>query len=269
MTARWKRRKTAISVFVASVAVVLILLSSTRVLVGAPTTSSSEVQTLTTLGESCTDPALPAEVVQVENDSRFLQLSGGQCYSYLGEKDSSSGSGGVTSTMTFDLYNGSVFYPCGDYPVQLVVSQIVTGVLSEGGRATVTSANLNNDSALLNPAVGCGASAPAIAVVSARLVIVTIPAVLEVNLTLEARSTPLPVTSLFAVLELPGSNQTILFTGVTASSPLILGRAATQTGIINGPPGFSSGAIYDMLIEGQYQGGDSFGFPVRVALVTA
>jgi len=234
----------------------------------APRLSSTvTVGTLTSAGVACTDPSLSTTAAQAEGDPKFTQLSGGLCYSFLGTNDSTVGNPGTTAVYTFDYYNGSVIYPCGTYPEVLVVSQIQAEVVTNGSGSVVSSAKLVNDTTSLNSGADCGSDRPPVWVVSAQLVEVTIPAVLEVNLTLAAPSPPQQVTGLKAVILVPGANQTIEFAGVTPSSPLSAGRSASQISIITGPAGFTAGEVFEMAIEGQYQGGQPFGYTVQVALV--
>ena len=231
-------------------------------------TSTASVGTVATPGVSCEDPSLSAAAAQVETDPRFTQLSDGLCYNFVGVNDTAAGTSGTTSAYTFDYYNGSVFYPCGTFPEALVASQIRADVVTNGSLLSVQSASLVNGTTTLNSGPVCGPNPPVVSVVSAQLVEVT-SSVLEVNLTLDARFAPLAVTQLTAVIVVPGGNQTIAFTGVTGGKPLPPGRAASQISIITGPASFVAGGVYDMAIDGQFQGGQPFGYTVQIALVNS
>jgi hypothetical protein len=235
----------------------------------APGTSTAYIGTVATSGFSCADPSLSATAVQVEADPKFTQLSDGLCYNFVGVNDTAAGTSGTTSVYTFDYYNGSVSYPCGTFPEALVGSQIQADVVTNGSLLSVRNASLMNGTSTLNSVAACGPKPPAVSVVSAQLVEVTIPAVLEVNLTLEARFAPAAVTELTAVIVVQGGNQTIAFTGVTPGRPLSPGQTASQISIITGPASFVAGGVYDMAIDGQLQGGQPFGYTVQIALVNS
>jgi hypothetical protein len=232
-------------------------------------TSTASVGTVATPGVSCEDPSLSAAAAKVEADSRFTQLSDGLCYNFVGVSDTAAGTSGSTSVYTFDYYDGSVFYPCGTFPQALVASQIQADVLTNGSLLSVQNASRVNGTSALNSGPVCGPNPPPVSVVSAQLVEVTIPAVLEVNLTLDARSAPLAVTQLTAVIVVPGGNQAIAFTGVTPGRPLSPGRAASQISIITGPASLVAGGVYDMAIDGRFQGGQTFAYTVQIALVNS
>ncbi len=264
-------RRTKAAVVLTSVVVIIAAVALGNVLGGGGgprLSSTATVGSLTSAGVACTDPSLSATAAQAEGDPRFTQLSDGLCYSFVGTGDSAVGGSDIAALYTFDYYNGSVIYPCGTFPQALVVSQIQAEVVANGSRSVVQSAELVNDTASLNSATGCGPDRPPVSVVSAQLVEVTIPAVLEVNLTLDAPSPPQPVTALKAVILVPGANQTIEFSGVTPRNPLSAGRSASQISIITGPAGFTAGEVFEMAIEGKYQGGQSFEYTVEIALVS-
>jgi len=178
------------------------------------------VGTVSTSGVPCTDPSLAAATLQVMSDPRFTQLADGLCYNFIGVSDSATGTSGTTTVYTFDCYNGSVFYPYGTFPEAAVSSQIQADVAIKGSVLSVESASLVNGTSALNSGPSCGPNPPPVSVVSAQLVEVTIPAVLEVNLTLDARFAPSAVTGLTAVIVATGGNETIAFAGVTPGRPL-------------------------------------------------
>lgn len=255
-------------VVVALFAIVLLATYSLHPIdMGGPSASATAtVETVASPGTACTDPSLSATVVQVEENPQFVGLSDGLCYSFLGTDSASTGEQGTTTTYTFDYYNGSVVYPCGNLPDELVVSQIQVQVVGNGTQPIVQSARLDNDSSSLNARSDCGASSPAVSVVGAQLVEVTIPAVLEVNLTLDARSATQPITSLSVVIMFPDANQTIGFDGVTTGTPLLPDRSVSQISILSGLPSFVEGGVYGMTIEGQYQDRQPFQYSVQIAL---
>jgi len=261
-----RRRTTAVVLAVVVIAAVL-----GYALYGESATavvSVSSIATVSTSGQPCTDSSLAATAAQVEAAPQFTSLSGGLCYNFVGAGDATNGTSGSSSVYTFDYYNGSIFYPCGTFPEAIVVSQIQAEVLTSGSLLAVQTASLVNDTSTLNSGAACGPNPPALSVVSAQLVEVTIPAVLEVNLTLDARFASQPVTQLSAVMMLPGGNQTVTFSGVTAGMPLSPGQEASQISIITGPAGFAAGGVYEMAIDGQFQGGQPFGYTVQIALVS-
>jgi hypothetical protein len=254
---------TAVLILVATAAYVEVVASTAR-----PSAAvAQQERTLSAPGEPCTDPLLPAAVLKVEEGAQFLGLSGGLCYSFVGESNSTAGGAGASTTYTFDYYNGSVVYPCGDLPQEAAASQIQVLAIANGSGATVQTARLDGDASSLNAPTDCGPNPVPVSVVSAGLVEVTIPAVLEVNLTLDARSVEAPVTSLSAVISFPGDNQTVEFAGVSGANPLAPQRSISQTTIITGGRGPVVGGVYDAVIDGRFQGGATFEFAVRIALV--
>ena len=113
-------------------------------------TSTQPARTLSAPGEPCTDPLLPAAVLNVEEDAQFQALSGGLCYSFLGQGDPTSESAGAATTYTFDYYNGSVVYPCGDLPEEAAASQVQVVAIANGSVATVETALLESDAPSLD-----------------------------------------------------------------------------------------------------------------------
>jgi hypothetical protein len=264
-----RRARTAALVVVALSAVVLVAAYSAYPIgTGGPAASTTTIETVASPGIACTDPSLSPEVVQVEENPKFVELSDGLCYNFLGAGSGGTGGQGTTTTAyTFDYYNGSVVYPCGNLPQELVVSQIEAQVVANGTQPIIQAAQLNNDSSSLNARSDCGGSPPAVSVVGAELVVVTIPAVLEVNLTLDARSAAQPITSLSVVIALPGADQIIVFDGVTSGTPLLPGLSVSQISIVSGTPTLVQGGVYGMTIEGQLQDGQPFNYAVQIALV--
>jgi hypothetical protein len=232
-------------------------------------TSTESIGTVVTSGVSCEDPSLSAAAIRVEADTRFTQLADGLCYNFIGVDDSSSGTSGTTSVYTFDYYNGSVFYPCGTFPEAVIASQIQAEVVTSGSVLSVQNASLVNGTSTLNSGPSCGPNPPPLLVISAQLVEVTIPAVLEVNLTLDAHFAPSAVTELSTVIVAEGGNQTIAFAGVTPARPLSPGQVVSQISIITGPGSFAAGGVYDLAIDGRFQGGQTFAYTVQIALVNS
>ncbi len=58
-----------------------------------------------------------------------------------------------------------------------------------------------------------------------------------------------------------------VFVGVKPSRPLSPGEASSQISIIRGPASFAAGGVFDMAIDGQFQGGRHFGCNDQTALV--
>ena len=259
---RWKRIGALVSVVLVAVVLIAAYSAHTFDTGGSSASTTTTVEAVASPGTACTDPSLPATVVQVEEDPKFVGLSDGLCYSFLGADST-----GTTAEYTFDYYNGSVVYPCGNLPEELVVSQIRAQVVATGTQSTVQSVLLDNDSSSLNAPGDCGATSPVVSVVGVQLVEVTIPAVLDVNVTLDARPADQPITSLSVVIMLPGANQTIGFGRVTKGTPLLPGRSVSQISILGGIPNLVEGGVYAMTIEGQYQDGQSFEYSVQIALV--
>ncbi|MDA4112857.1 MAG: hypothetical protein OK474_02305 [Thaumarchaeota archaeon] len=260
-------RTTALFVVVLFAVILVVAYSAYPVGVGGPPASTTAVETVVSPGIACTDPSLSPDVVQVEANPKFLGLSDGLCYSFLGADRSGTGGQSTTTVYTFDYYNGSVVYPCGNLPRELVVSQIRAQVVANGTQPIVQTAQLDNDSSSLNARSDCGGSPLAVSVVEAELVVVTIPAVLEVNLTLDARSAAQPITSLSVVVAFPGADQTIEFDGVTSGTPLLPGRSVSQISIVSGIPTLVEGGVYGMTIEGHFRDGQPFEYAVQIALV--
>jgi hypothetical protein len=84
-------------------------------------------------------------VQQIGQNPAFVALTGGLCYSYVGNSYSTSPSGNVTAFF-FDRYNGTIFYPCGTFPAKLVVSQIAVNAIFNGDKIDgITEMVLEND----------------------------------------------------------------------------------------------------------------------------
>ena len=255
----------------ATVAVVLFATAAYLGLTGPGPSSSSataSVETMAPPGLACSSSSIPAGALQAEADPMFANASQGLCYNYTGETTVSESASSTLTRYTFDLYNGTVFYPCGLEPQELVVSEIQADVVTGGQGGSVQGIVYSNDTGSLDAAGNCGTLQSPVLVVSARLVEVTIPAVLEFNVTLRANPAGTPVTNLRAVLELPDGNQTVQFKEVSATDTLKPGGEASQVSIITGVPSIVVGGVYNMAIEGSLQGGQSFGYTAQIALVT-
>jgi hypothetical protein len=232
---------------------------------GSPTTAQG-VSTISAPGYSCGDPRIPTVVQQVENSSQFVQLSQGNCYNYMGASYGGD-QGSSVPEYTFNYYNGTVFYPCGTFPAELVTSQIQVAVPGNGTISSGSTFQFNNDTSMLNVNSGCGPDLPPVGVVSAATIIITVPALQELNITLSTASSPSAITSLTALLITPGANDTIAFTGITPSTPAKPGSTVSQTHLMGVPVTVITGGIYSMSIQGSYSNGQSFSYVVQVVLV--
>jgi hypothetical protein len=232
---------------------------------GSPTAAQG-VSTISAPGYSCGDPRIPPVVQRVENSSQFVQLSQGNCYNYMGASYGGD-QGSSVPEYTFNYYDGTVFYPCGTFPAELVTSQIQVAVPGNGTISSGSTFQFNNDTSMLNVYNGCGPNLPPVGVVSADTIIITVPALQELNITLSTASSPSAITSLTAVLITPGANDTIAFTGITPSTPAKPGSTVSHTHLMGVPVTVITGGIYSMSIQGSYSNGQSFSYVVQVVLV--
>src|ERR1700722_19417217 len=110
---RGSRRRNAALVLIVLVAFVLIAAySALSAETGGSSASTTTVETVASPGTACTDPSVSAMVVQVEEDPKFVGLSGGLCYSFLGAESTNTSA----ASYTFDYYNGPAAHPCGNAP---------------------------------------------------------------------------------------------------------------------------------------------------------
>ncbi len=203
-------------------------------------------------------------VQQIEQNPAFVALTGGLCYPYTGNSYGSSQGENLTSFF-FNEYNGTIFYPCGTFPAKLVVSMIAVGTIFNANKIDgITSMELENDLGDLNQYSCPGGTSLPVVVDSVTLVPPYTPAGPTIQVTLSASGEQTPITNLTAVLSLTGKNQTFEFSGVSASSPLLEGQLASQTETVVGPVSVDTNATYPMTIEGSFQDGQTFSYPVTV-----
>jgi hypothetical protein len=140
--------------------------------------------------------------------------------------------------------------------------------VASGTQRVVQSVQLDNDLASFNARDDCRANPATVSAVGALIVVVpTIPAVLEVNLTPNTRFASQPITGLSAVIALRAADQTIGFDGVTPGTPLLPDRSASRLSMLSGLPALLEGGVCGMTIEGQLQDGQPFSHAVQIALV--
>jgi hypothetical protein len=205
-------------------------------------------------------------VQQIGQDPAFLALTDGLCYSYVGNSYSTSPIGNVTAFF-FDRYNGTIFYPCGTFPAKLVVSRIAVNAIFNADKIDgITEIVLENDLRDLNQYSCPGL--PAVGVRSVTLLSPYTPSGPTIDVTLSASLEQTPITNLTAVLSLTGKNQTFEFSSVSASSLLLQGQSASQTETVVGPVSVDTNATYPMTIEGSFQDGQAFSYPVQVQVQT-
>lgn len=216
---------------------------------------------LTAPGTPCTDPTLPSNITNVEQSAAFVEASGGLCYNYI--EGQTVGSGATNQTLVFNYYNGTVIYPCGTFPAELIASQMDVAV---SPAFAVEYIQLNTNASSLNDTYDCGANPPAAGVVSVQYIEVTIPALPEVNVTLYSPTGGQPVTGLKAVLTLAGSNYTISF-GVSQSSPLLPGQSTSAIQVVNQAV-TNTTQIYPMRISGTFLDGPAFVYQVQVVIAS-
>jgi len=209
--------------------------------------------TVSTTGVNCDSPALPLTAQVVQNDSRYAALTGGLCYNYMGENAS-----GAAAVLYFNYYNGTIVYPCGTSPQELISSQIQAVVSSAGQFASAQVSNQTN----LNSAEACGPDTPLVGVVSVEDVESTIPAVPQLNLTLAASTRAPPIVNLTASLTLDGGSQQ--FKLVAAPSTLAPGQAVSRTEIVLSGVSFSASEVYPLTISGTFDNGQAFSYLVQV-----
>ena len=199
-------------------------------------------------------------VQQIEQDPVFAALEGGLCYSYEGNSYGTSHGENLT-TFFFNEYNGTIYYPCGTFPAKFVVSQMEVDTIFNANKIDgITDVGQENEWRALN--MWSCPGLPPVLVHSVTLVPPYTPAgpTIQVKLSVEQA----PITNLTAVLSLDGKNQTFEFFGVSASSPLLQGQLASQTETVVGPVSVDTNATYPMTIEGSFQDGQTFSYPVTV-----
>ena len=202
-------------------------------------------------------------VQQIEQNPAFLALTGGLCYSYTGNSYGTSQGENITS-FYFNEYNGTIFYPCGTFPSNLVVSQIIVDTVFNANKIDgIISMGQENDLQSLN-IYSCPYSTIPVWVRSVMLVPPYTPAGPTINVTLYASVQQAPITNLTAVLSLTGRSQTFDFSGVSASNPLLQGHSASQTETVIGPVSVDTNATYPMTIEGSFQDGQAFSYQVSI-----
>jgi hypothetical protein len=212
------------------------------------------VTSVSTTGVNCDSDAMPLTAQQVQNDSDFVALSGNVCYNYVGENAS-----GDATVLYFDYYNGTIVYPCGSSPRELISSQI-QAVVSPSGE--VTSVQMGNQSSLSVPPQ-CSPDAPLVGVASVESVGSLIPAVPQLNVTLVASPDALPVASLSAVLTLDGGSQQFQMVG--PPSTLAPGKTVSKTEIVSNIT-FNADELYPMRISGTFDNGQAFNYLVHVQI---
>jgi hypothetical protein len=148
-----------------------------------------------------------------------------------------------------------------------VVSQIQVTTPGDGAATSGSTFQLNNETSSLNANSDCSSSLPPAGVVSAELVVVTIPAVPQLNLTLSTAGASQPITDLTAVVISPDYNQTVDFARVTSATPAPPGSIIFQVELLTGQTTLVTGGVYNMPIQGTYSNGQDFSYVVRVALV--
>ena len=240
----------------------------------APTISASQQTTSTeSTSTSCPTSSWPSGistsyqsvVQQIEGNPAFVALTDGLCYSFtLNYSGESAGLG--LATFVFNQYNGTIYYSCGTFPANLIVSQIQVTLFNGTTFNEVDSMWLENDTNQLNINEGCSPTAPPIFVQSVTLTPPYTPAGPTVEVTLRGGPGQSPITNLTAVLSLTGKNQTFQFSGVSPSSPLMAGQPASQTEVIVGPVSIDTNAIYPMTITGTFQNGQTFSYVVHVQI---
>ncbi len=213
------------------------------------------VTTVSTTGVNCDSDSMPETAQQVQNNASFEALTGNLCYNFMGENSSES-----AALLYFDYFNGTIVYPCGDAPQDLITSQIQAAVSSSGH---VISVQMGNQSSL-NAPQKCGPEAPLVGVVSVEDVESTIPAVPQLNVTIAATPGARTVATLSATLTLDGGTQR--FQLVAPPSTLAPGRSVSKTEIILSGISFSADGLYPMTISGTFDNGQSFDYLVHVQI---
>lgn len=211
-----------------------------------PGAAEGELTTITTTGTGCGGGSVPQVAASAEADPRFVALSGGLCYNYMGE---SSPQGGAP-VLTFDYYNGTVVYECGTTAYDVVAGQIEANVTSAGAIGSVWAPSQG-----LNPPQACPAPPP-VSVVSVEDVSSLIPAIPQLNVTLQASPGSQPITSLKASLTLVGSVQQFVF--VAHPGTLAAGREVSKVEITSSSAPYSSGVLYPMTVTGTFADGQTF-----------
>jgi hypothetical protein len=257
-----KSRRTTI--FAVLVVVIIALILFYAVVEVNPLDSGQHGQAtyLSAPGTACTDPALPANIAKIEQSAAFINASGGSCYSYVSGQAGNS-FGDTNETLVFNLYNGTVIYPCGTFPAEQITSQIE---VTPSPAYAVESIHVNTDTSTLNDIYSCGPTPPGAGVVSVEYIEVTIPAIPEVNVTLYSPQGGQPVTSLSAVITLAGSNYTVAFGEVTQSSPLLPGHTASAIQVVGTQAIANTTQLDPMKITGGFLDGQTFSYQVQVVV---
>jgi len=213
------------------------------------------VATVSTTGINCGSDAMPQTAQQVQEAPQFAALGGNLCYNYMG----GSASGGAT-VLYFNYYNGTIVYPCGASPQELIASQIQAVMSSSGALASVKMGNQSG----INAPQQCGPDVPPVGVVSVRDVESTIPAVPQLNVTLAVSSGARPVATLDAALTLDGGSQQ--FQLVAQPSTLAPGKTVSKTEIVLSGISFNADELYPMAISGTFDNGQAFNYLVHVQI---
>ena len=244
------------------------------IIVSTPGASQQTTSTETT-STSCPTASWPSQVSisyqpvvqQIEQNPAFIGLTGGLCYSFTLNYSGVS-AGQSLATFVFNQYNGTIVYPCGYFPANLIVSQIQVTVFNGTTFNEINSMWLENDTSQLNVS-SCPLTNYPVSVQSVILTPPYTPAGPTVEITLRGNIEQMPITNLTAILSLTGRNQTFQFSGVNASSPLLYEQFRSQTEIIVGPVSIDSSAIYPMTITGTFENGQTFSFDVQVQVQSA
>lgn len=212
------------------------------------------VTSVTTTGVPCGDGSMPPLARQAMQDPRFQALSGGACYNYMGSAPSAEG-----DVLTFYHYNGTIAYPCGT-AARALVGGAIHAFVSNGTVSSVGAAAPQGD------ATSCSA-APPVAVVSVVDVGSLIPAVPQLNVTLQASPGSPAVTSLKASLVYQDGSQSFDFLGRQAT--LSGGAEVSRTQIISTNFAIAAGDLYPLTIWGAFADGRTFAYVAYVQVAGA
>lgn len=206
-------------------------------------------------------------VQQIEQNPVFTALTNGNCYTfsltYYGESQGQS-----LTTFVFNQYNGTIFYPCGTFPAQLIVSQMqVTLAAGADGVQETSSMWLDNQTSSLD-VYNCPLSVTPVWVHSVELVPSLTAAGQTIAVALMAAPEQADITNLTATILLAGGNVTFSF-GASPSNPLQAGQPTSQAETIIAPASMSAGSTYQMTIEGSFQNGQPFNYAVEIEIQTA
>lgn len=207
------------------------------------------VTTVSTTGVACGGGSMPAAARAAVQDSRFQVLSGGLCYNYMGEAPSAGG-----DLLTFYHYNGTIAYPCGT-AAQALVGGVIQVLVSNGTVSSVSAAVPQSEAA------PCPA-APPVAVVSVVDVGSLIPAVPQLNVTLQASPGSPTITSLKASLVYQDGSQYYDFLAHPAT--LSGGAEVSKTEIISTNFAIVAGLVYPMTVWGTFADGQTFAYVAYV-----